>query len=69
MAMPVSSISPEESLKPQYLACLDTGFSPVMESAIDNARGPDILMMPMPPLPGGVAMAAIVSVLSIMVDR
>jgi hypothetical protein len=60
---------PEASLKLQYLAILDVGLSPQIELAIESDWGPDILMMPIPPLPGGVATAAIVSFLSIMVDR
>jgi hypothetical protein len=30
--------------------------------AINNAKGPEILTMPIPPTPGGVAIAEIVSV-------
>jgi len=38
--------------------CNERGLK--MERAIDKARSPDILMIPIPPRPKGVAIAAIV---------
>src|SRR2546421_10968030 len=59
--MPSSSMPPRASRKAACLACRGTGSVPSTLCAMRVTAGPEMRTMPMPPRPGGVAMAAIVS--------
>ena len=59
--MPESIASPVASRKDASVAVRAAGVLPVMVRAMRRASGPATLTMPIPPRPGAVAMAAIVS--------
>src|SRR5690348_12885140 len=52
---------PSASLKPRTAMRRAFGLSPPIFRAMSAAFGPETRMIPTPPLPGGVAMAAMVS--------
>jgi hypothetical protein len=60
-ASPSSIASPFAPRKAPCVAWRGGGVSPRIARAIAPARAPETRTMPMPPRPGGVAMAAIVS--------
>src|SRR5438128_11912163 len=59
--MPSSSAWPRASRKRANVAALGGGRLPMICSAMRVTSGPETRTMPMPPRPGGVATAAIVS--------
>ena len=56
-------VIPSSSKNFEKVATRSAGRLPRIKVAVLAASGPDTLTMPMPPLPGGVAIAAIVSLL------
>ena len=60
-AMPESSIWPPESLKCEKVASLGRGIRPSIARATRSVSAPDTLIIPIPPRPVGVAIAAMVS--------
>lgn len=61
MAMPVSMTEPSLSINGVNTAYLGGNGRSVNLAAIIETAGPDIRTMPTPPFPGGVAIAAMVS--------
>src|SRR5712671_8148679 len=59
--MPSSICRPERSLNTQSVACRGAGRLPVTAAAICWTREPETRTTPMPPRPGALAIAAIVS--------
>src|SRR5689334_24818850 len=59
--MPSSTGSPSAPAKRAFVAWRGAGSEPSSCAAMRGAAGPDSRRMPMPPRPGGVATAAIVS--------
>ncbi len=66
IATPSSRVSKLLSLKRRCDALKGFGNEPRISAAISRTAGPEIRMIPTPPLPDGVAIAAIVSTVFIL---